>query len=231
MRYSRQMFVTAVITVLFILLPSTAEAATVKVVKGNTLSGIVWTQCHSTDWQRVWRENPKIVNPNLIYPGQQIVVNCTPGAPAPTGPTTSPVPSNGWIHPIRNGLLASSCWGAPRSGHSHQGVDLTVGSGTPIRAIRAGTVAVNHANTGNAGFYIVINHGGGIYSVYMHLRNRSPLAVGQKVVAGQTIGNVGATGDASGPHLHFEVHVGGLWDPYRVNPAPFMRARGVNVGC
>lgn len=231
MKYSRQLFVTVIATVLFILFPSTAQAATVTVVKGNTLSGIVWAQCHSTDWQKVWRDNPQIVNPNLIYPGQHINVNCGASTTPPASPPI--VTSSGWMHPIRDGLKGSSCWGAPRNGHRHEGVDLTIGSGTPIRAVHAGTVSVNHANTGNAGYYIVISHGASTYSLYMHLRARSSLSVGQKVVAGQTIGYVGATGDATGPHLHFEIHVGGLWpgSTYAVNPAPFMRARGVNIGC
>lgn len=235
MRYGRQIraAVVSFAAALLILLPAVgAQAATVQVVKGNTLSGIVWAQCHSTNWQSVWRDNPQIVNPNLIYPGQHIVVNCSsPRTPTTTAPTAIPT-SGDWVHPIRAGLRASSCWGAPRNGHSHAGVDLTIGSGTPIHAVHAGIIAVNHANTGNAGFYIVVDHGGGTYTLYMHLIRRSSLGVGQHVVAGQVIGNVGATGDATGPHLHFEVHTHGLWTSgAAINPAPFMRARGVPIGC
>ena len=73
----------------------------------------------------------------------------------------------------------------------------------------------------------MLNHGT-YQTVYMHMRTRSFLRVGQSVRAGQTIGYVGRTGDATGPHLHFEIHRG-AWHPF--NPAPFLRARGVRVGC
>jgi murein DD-endopeptidase MepM/ murein hydrolase activator NlpD len=57
--------------------------------------------------------------------------------------------------------------------------------------------------------------------------NRADVQVGDKVAAGDTIGREGSTGDSTGPHLHFEVHKG-LWN--QINPAPWMRARGVNLG-
>lgn len=237
MNRSRQIQATfvAAVAALLILLPATgAEAATVTVAKGNTLSGIVWNRCHTSDWRSVWRDNPQIANPNLIYPGQHLVVNC-PGTRTPSSTpsqTNSTPPSSGWVNPIRAGFYVAGrggCWGAARVGHSHKGVDLTVGSGTPIRAAHAGKVVTIAYQAGGAGHYVVLNNGGGIWTVYMHMRSRTFLNVGNNVSAGQTIGYVGATGDASGPHLHFEVHQKAMWK--QINPAPFMRAHGASVGC
>lgn len=231
-RQIRTAFV-GIVASLLILVPAVgANAATVKVVRGNTLSGIARTQCGDMSvWPTIWHDNPQIKNPNLIYPGQHIVVNC-PGPRTPQ--SVLPVVTSGWVNPIRPGFYvggSGGCWGAARKGHSHQGVDLTVGRGTPIHAVHAGKVVVIKYQAKGAGNYVVLSHGSGIWTVYMHLRERTFLNVGATVATGQTIGYVGATGNATGPHLHFEVHVGGLWDPYRVNPAPFMRQRGAAVGC
>lgn len=137
-----------------------------------------------------------------------------------------------WIHPLPNGARGHSggCFNDFRSSpwvHYHKGVDLTAPSGMPIRAVHSGVVVAHAYQAGGAGNYVAIDHGDGYQTVYMHLI-RPGLPVGTHVNTGDVIGYVGATGDASGPHLHFEVHHG-LW--HRIDPAPFMRARGVNVGC
>lgn len=141
------------------------------------------------------------------------------------------------MHPLP-GARCVSGWGASRDGGSrrHKGIDLAAAKWTPIRSAAAGVVHSRAYDRGGAGHYVVISHGKGVYTVSMHLVRASHLRVGTRVRAGSVIAYVGATGNATydgreHPHLHFEVHRGGLWNPYRVNPSPFMAARGVRVGC
>lgn len=203
---------------------------TVTVVPGDTLSGLASRHCGSGAWTGIYNDNRSVVggNPNLIYPGQRLVINCATGnvsAPAPVqAPAQAPAASSGWVAPVRACIVSGF---GPRWGAMHQGVDLSAGFGTAIRAAAGGTVSVGW-ESGGAGNYSMINHGNGVWTVYMH---QSSFAIRSGWVnAGQTIGYVGATGDAQGPHLHFEVHTGGLWNN-RVNPAPFMSARGADLGC
>jgi murein DD-endopeptidase MepM/ murein hydrolase activator NlpD len=98
-----------------------------------------------------------------------------------------------------------SRFGAPRSGHTHQGQDVAAACGEKLYAVESGKVSVNAYQATGAGYYVVI-HGGATNtdSVYMHLQAPSSLAAGSPVTVGQGIGRVGDTGDAVGCHLHFE---------------------------
>lgn len=94
----------------------------------------------------------------------------------------------------------------------HKGVDIGAASGTPIYAAAGGTVVIStyHYSAGN---YILINHGGGVYTVYMHC-SKLLVDVGDKVNQGDKIGLVGSTGYSTGPHLHFGVRINGTYyDP------------------
>ncbi len=100
--------------------------------------------------------------------------------------------------------------GEPRMPHS--GVDLRLPEGTPVRAISDGVV-VFAGEQFFGGRSVVIDHGGGVFSLYYHLKEY-PVAEGQRVSGGERIGSVGATGRVTGPHLHFGVRVpGGRIDP------------------
>jgi len=98
----------------------------------------------------------------------------------------------------------------------HPGVDMHAGYGEPISACRAGIV-VTAGPQGGYGNVVVIDHGGGMATLYAH-QSRIAVTVGQQVNAGQIIGYIGSTGYSTGPHLHFEVRIDG--NP--VDPAPYL---------
>lgn len=103
-------------------------------------------------------------------------------------------------------------FGTGRPGHTHQGQDLPADSGTPVIAPYAGEISWVAYQAGGAGYYVVEHADDGRDYVFMHLLKGSTVVrQGQRVAAGERIGSVGATGVASGPHLHFEVWVGGPW--------------------
>jgi murein DD-endopeptidase MepM/ murein hydrolase activator NlpD len=107
--------------------------------------------------------------------------------------------------------------GDPRMPHS--GVDIRLPEGTPVRAIADGQVAFAGEQF-FGGRSVVIDHGGGVFSVYYHLKEIS-VADGQAISRGDRIGSIGATGRATGPHLHFGVRVpGGRVDPTRLLALP-----------
>ncbi len=117
-------------------------------------------------------------------------------------------------------------FGAQRNGHTHQGQDVFAACGTPLVAARGGVVKLNQHDE-NAGNYLVIDGAGtDVDYVYMHLKAPSPLLKGAPVMTGQSIGQVGDTGDADGCHLHFEMWAGPGWytGGAPVDPLPSLTA-------
>jgi murein DD-endopeptidase MepM/ murein hydrolase activator NlpD len=105
---------------------------------------------------------------------------------------------------------AGSRFGAPRSGHSHQGQDIAAPEGTRILAPRGGRVKVVAYQKGGAGYYVIIDGAGENREyAFMHMQEGSTrVREGQWVRTGKWIGNVGNTGGSSGAHLHFEIWEG-----------------------
>jgi peptidoglycan hydrolase-like protein with peptidoglycan-binding domain len=101
----------------------------------------------------------------------------------------------------------------PRGNRFHSGVDFESGQGDPIRAAGAGQVTFAGYNSGGYGNLVVIRHSRGVTTWYAHL-SRFAVHRGEHVSAGELVGRVGATGHATGPHLHFEVRLRGA----AVNP-------------
>ena len=131
--------------------------------------------------------------------------------------------SSGWGAPVANIIVTSPFGGRADptgfSGSFHNGIDMGGTSSTPIMASRSGTV-VQASFDGSAGNYIIIDHGDGYYSYYIHLSNYIATP-GQSVSAGQTIGTMGTTGNSTGVHLHFGIATSSNWSGF-VDPAPFL---------
>jgi murein DD-endopeptidase MepM/ murein hydrolase activator NlpD len=123
-------------------------------------------------------------------------------APLPAGPIQGG--SGGWIWPV-NGPVTSPF--GPRWGRIHEGIDIAVPAGTPIRAANSGTVILAAATSGY-GNYTCIDHGSGVSSCYAH-QSSYATSVGASVGQGEVIGYVGCTGSCFGDHLHFEIRING----------------------
>ncbi|SET08102.1 M23 family metallopeptidase [Geodermatophilus poikilotrophus] len=120
----------------------------------------------------------------------------------------------------------TSCYG-PRWGTMHQGVDIAAPIGTPIYVPEDGVVLQAGPASG-FGQAVYVQHGDGQITLYGHV-NQFFVGAGQVVQAGDHIADVGNKGQSTGPHLHFEVHQGGLYAS-RVNPMPWLQSQGISLG-
>jgi murein DD-endopeptidase MepM/ murein hydrolase activator NlpD len=154
------------------------------------------------------------------------------------------VAASGWTAPVQ-ALVVSAFRTSDRPGHN--GVDLGASRHTAIHAAAAGRVLVARCDADDAppwscdsdgspatpgcGWYVDLLHAGNVVTRYCHMVSRPQVVVGQLVSAGQVIGLVGTSGHSSGPHLHFEVHLGGDRSSNgAIDPVPFMRERGAPLG-
>lgn len=142
------------------------------------------------------------------------------------GPTAAPAVNNnnsagGFVWPLAVTGKITSPFGnrnSPTAGasSSHMGIDISAPTGTAICAAKGGTV-VTAAYSAGAGNYVMINHGNGVFTVYMHASSLT-VSKGDEVSQGQVIAKVGSTGISTGPHLHFGVSVNGAY----VNPSSYV---------
>ncbi|MEU3784696.1 M23 family metallopeptidase [Streptomyces sp900129855] len=156
-------------------------------------------------------------------------------SPAPSSgssPASASAPSSAqrvqdWTAPTRRyWLSAGFAAKGSRWAHRHTGQDFAVDSGTPVYAVGAGTVRATTCGDG-FGNQVLIRHGDGYFTQYAHL-SRIDVRRGARVTAGQRIGLSGASGNVTGPHLHFEVRI----TPYigsAVPPLPWLRRKAVDV--
>jgi murein DD-endopeptidase MepM/ murein hydrolase activator NlpD len=120
------------------------------------------------------------------------------------GSPSSTPSSAGLIWPVNGPITSPFGW---RWGRMHQGIDIGVGMGTPIRAAASGTVIYCGWESGY-GNLTVLDNGGNLATAYGH-QSSIAVACGQQVSQGDVIGYVGCTGHCTGPHLHFEVRING----------------------
>ena len=133
----------------------------------------------------------------------------------------APLWSGNWLMPVQGS--PSSAYGRKRYVNGkwwgqHNGSDIKAPTGRTVIASNAGRVVLSEYLPALRGNCVVIDHGCNVFSVYMHLSERD-VAEGAMVGKGQKIGEVGATGFVTGPHLHFETRIG--WEP--VDPMKVVR--------
>lgn len=156
---------------------------------------------------RAWERSVKGRVDGRVPPGQAREMLRRAGTavqakPQPTGVT----PTGDYAYPIvgkHNYGTSINRYGAARSGHTHGGQDILADCGEKLVAAHAGKVSTVDSS-GDAGNYLVIQSTDKTDMVYMHMRSLAVVHEGQNVTAGQFVGYVGETGDATACHLHFE---------------------------
>jgi hypothetical protein len=159
-------------------------------------------------------------------------VTLPPVVPGPEAgvPTPAQTVADGAVFPVRgphNFGGPENRFGAPRSNHTHQGQDILTAEGTPDAVPLAGMIESTANQPGGAGYYVVEHTLMGFDFMFAHCEADSfTVSAGQTVAAGQQICKAGQTGDATAPHLHFEMWVGG-WQAksgHPIDPLPYLEA-------
>ncbi|MFF3884365.1 peptidoglycan DD-metalloendopeptidase family protein [Streptomyces sp. NPDC001914] len=235
---------------------TSAKAKTYAVKRGDYLSKIADEQNVGGGWKKIYADNRSAIgsDPSLIHPGLKLSLGkkaapaahsatqssakaatsakpaqATPAADTAPSATPSTAGSSGYTLPVDSSTVgtgykvAGSMWS---SGY-HTGVDFVVPTGTTLKSIAAGTV-VSAGWGGAYGNQVVIQHADGKYSQYAHMSSLS-VSAGQTVTEGQQIGLSGATGNVTGPHLHFEIRTTPDYGS-DVDPVAYLRSHGVAVG-
>ncbi len=173
----------------------------------------------------------ELEDPNLII-GQTLILPDAAGAPIPT-PKPRPYSASGTKSGASCNCSGPSSYSGgafawPVSGTSdyisqyfrygHYGIDIAADYGSRENAAAGGTVIFAGWKNNGGGYQVWIAHGSGLYTTYNHMSSVS-VSAGESVARGQQVGRLGSSGRATGPHLHFEVWVGPIWNGgYRVNP-------------
>jgi lipoprotein NlpD len=159
------------------------------------------------------------VGQRLMIPGAKKVIDVPPHRPDEDDTSGTEVAEGDYIWPV-DGRVGSRF--GLRGGRRHGGIDINAPIGAPIRAARSGEVFYAGSKYRGYGKLVIIDHGRGVRTYYAH--NRENLVkTGEKVKQGQKIARVGQTGNATGPHLHFEIRRGNtLLDPLRYLPSRAM---------
>jgi murein DD-endopeptidase MepM/ murein hydrolase activator NlpD len=205
----------------------------VKVKSGQTMADLA--KEYKVTETRIMKTNG-IDDPNLVV-GQVLVLPGAKGDPIPTPkpkpkatrkPTVKRSSSSGSSRPPKTYSGGNLRW--PTTSHhisqyyhyGHYGIDIDGSTGNPIYAAASGTVTFAGWKSNGGGYQVWIAHGSGLYTTYNHMSGVS-VGRGQHVGKGQRVGRMGASGNATGSHLHFEVWRGPIWNGgRRVNPLAYL---------
>ena len=148
--------------------------------------------------------------------------------PAPAPAPVPPAAPGAHAFPVAGPHTYGDTFGEPRKGYSHQGQDVLAAEGTPVVAPVAGTITSTDNQPGAAGYYVVEKGADGHDYFFAHCQEASTaVKAGDVVTPGQPLCRVGHTGDATGPHLHFEVWVNG-WrtgpSSAPIDPLPLLKS-------
>ncbi len=210
---------------------------TVEVKAGDTLAALAKTY-DVTDEKIV--EINGLEDPNLVV-GQVLVLAGAKGEPIPTPePVKAPTKSGGSgggssggsggdsVRPPKTYPGGGFAWPAPGAGisqyfrYGHYGIDIDGSTGDRIVASASGTVTFAGWKSNGGGYQVWVAHGSGLYTTYNHLSSVS-VGRGQRVSRGQSLGRMGASGNVTGSHLHFEVWRGPIWNGgQRINPLAYL---------
>ena len=172
---------------------------------------------------------------NLVV-GQVLVIPGAKGKAIPVTRPTAKVPRSGSsgiagsVRPPARYTGGKFLWPVAGGGnyisqyyrYGHYAIDVAADYGSTVRAAAAGTVIFAGWKSNGGGYQVWVAHGSGLYSTYNHLSGVS-VGRGQQVARGARVGRVGQSGNASGPHLHFEVWRGPVWNGgQRVNPLGYL---------
>ncbi|MET8469217.1 LysM peptidoglycan-binding domain-containing M23 family metallopeptidase [Streptomyces sp. NPDC006422] len=214
----------------------TADVQTYTVKAGDTLSKIAKAQHVEGGWKKLYEDNKDTVGPDAdrIEIGAKLTIGGASEASAKgtadatqTSAKSATTASGDYVAPVDGAQghgygNSGSMW----SSGSHTGADFSVPTGTAVKAITDGTV-VSAGDGGAYGNQVVIEHADGHFSQYAHLSSIA-VAQGDKVTAGQEIGKSGATGNVTGPHLHFEVRTTADYGS-DIDPIAYLSEHGVSA--
>jgi murein DD-endopeptidase MepM/ murein hydrolase activator NlpD len=204
----------------------------------SACSGITYTVLAGDGWMSIARKASlklaDLLNANaatiatVIHPDEVLCLPTGGTAQATTSASVSTPPAVATrgaldVFPVQGPCSYTDTYRAPRSGgRTHEGVDIVARSGQAIYSVKNGTLTKRYVDTARTGNGWRLTAPDGTYFLYAHLSTFAKgLSIGSAVRAGQIIGQVGMTGNALSPHLHFEVHPDG---GASVDPTSIVRA-------
>jgi murein DD-endopeptidase MepM/ murein hydrolase activator NlpD len=215
------------------------DGVVVKVAEGDTLDSVAAQ--YEVDPQAIYALNG--LQDSVLVSGQTLVLPGAVGTSIPftTAPKTKPPVVS---HPSTSGgggglpsVKPPDTYGGGKFGwpvvggnnyisqyfHAgHYAIDIAADYGSKVVAAASGTVIFAGWKANGGGYQVWIGHGSGLFTTYNHM-SAITVGIGEQVGRGQAVGRVGQTGNATGPHLHFEVWKGPVWDGgTRVNPLGYL---------